>query len=132
MKLILILILSLLPSFSFAGDNYALVFENNKLLLILNLKCSPCDIRCANIQYQLFDKEMQSTFSGSAKTVTAGINHNFRGYIIHNKKTIYTLTESEIENVWNISIEEKDLQHPKIATQIKKYQMKAIFDNGTC
>ena len=132
MKLILIFTLFLFPSISFSSDNYALVFENDELLLILNLTCSPCDISCANIQYQLFNKEKQSTVSGGARTVTAGLNHNFRGYIIHDKNTFYTLTESDYENMWNITIEEKDVQHPLKTVKIDQYQIKSIFDNGTC
>ncbi len=132
MKFILIFTLSLFPSISFASNNYDLAFENDELLLILNLKCSPCDISCATIQYQLFNKEKQSTVSGRARTVTAGLNHNFRGYIIHNRNTFYTLTESNNENMWNITIEEKDVQHPLETVKIDKYQIKTIFDNGTC
>ncbi len=38
----------------------------------------PCDLNCANIQYQLFNKETESVIiSGAAKPVTAGIENNF-------------------------------------------------------
>ncbi|EIO8138252.1 hypothetical protein LRC96_004279 [Salmonella enterica] len=45
---------------------------------------------------------------------------------------IYTLIESDNENVWDMSVEEKGTQQNKDAVQKEKYQLNAIFDNGTC
>ncbi|EKH2528059.1 hypothetical protein DR778_RS01070 [Salmonella enterica] len=132
MKLIITLLLALFPLCSSASNHYALVFENNTILLVLNLKCSPCDLNCANIQYQLFNKETESVISGAAKPVTTGIENNFRGYMMHNNNTFYTLVESDNENVWDMSVEEKGTQQNKDAVQKVKYQLNAIFDNGTC
>ncbi|ECL6585759.1 hypothetical protein FTF92_17395, partial [Salmonella enterica] len=110
MKLIIILLLALFPLCSSASNHYALVFENNTILLVLNLKCSPCDLNCANIQYQIFNKETESVISGGAKPVTTGIENNFRGYMMSNNNTFYTLIESDNENVWDMSVEEKGTQ----------------------
>ncbi|HCL5254126.1 TPA: hypothetical protein N2G30_004333 [Salmonella enterica] len=132
MKLIIILILSLFPLCSFASNHYALVFENKALLLVLNIKCSPCDLSCANIQYQLFNKETKSIVSGTAKSVTTGIEHNFRGYMMHNNNISYTLVESDDEDIWDMYIDEKKTQQQKDTVRKVKYQINAIFDNGTC
>ncbi|HGA5037843.1 TPA: hypothetical protein ACIV3Z_004273, partial [Salmonella enterica subsp. enterica serovar Typhimurium] len=43
-----------------------------------------------------------------------------------------TLIESDNENVWDMSVEEKGTQQNKDAVQKVKYQLNAIFDNGTC
>ncbi len=59
----------------------------------------PCDLNCANIQYQLFNKR-RSAFWG-CWPVTTGIENNFRGYMMHNNITFYTLVESDNENVWD-------------------------------
>ncbi|MGM3476591.1 hypothetical protein NA509_21205, partial [Salmonella sp. NW508] len=68
----------------------------------------------------------------SAKPVTTGIGNNFRGYMMRNNNTFYTLIESDNENVWDMSVEEKGTQQNKDAVQKVKYQLNAIFDNGTC
>ncbi|HFV9637189.1 TPA: hypothetical protein ACIAMN_003852, partial [Salmonella enterica subsp. enterica serovar Waycross] len=44
----------------------------------------------------------------------------------------YTLIESDNENVWDMSVEERGAQQNKDAVQKVKYQLNAIFDNGTC
>ncbi|EFN6334196.1 hypothetical protein HMH18_002514 [Salmonella enterica] len=58
-----------------------------------------------------------SLFSGAAKPVTTGIENNFRGYMIRNNNTFYTLIESDNENVWDMSVEEKGAQQNKDAVQ---------------
>ncbi|MCT6975246.1 hypothetical protein M1734_17040, partial [Salmonella enterica subsp. enterica serovar Yoruba] len=53
-------------------------------------------------------------------------------YMMRNNNTFYTLIESDNENVWDMSVEEKGTQQNKDAVQKVKYQLNAIFDNGTC
>ncbi|EAW5640991.1 hypothetical protein INV05_004290 [Salmonella enterica] len=64
--------------------------------------------------------------------MTTGIENNFRGYMMRNNNTFYTLIESDNENVWDMSVEEKGTQQNKDAVQKVKYQLNDIFDNGTC
>ncbi len=75
---------------------------------------------------------MPFVISGVAKPVTTGIENNFRGYMMRNNNTFYTLIESDNENVWDMSVEEKGTQQNKDAVQKVKYQLNTIFDNGTC
>ncbi|EAV4088969.1 hypothetical protein RF886_003117 [Salmonella enterica] len=64
--------------------------------------------------------------------MTMGIENNFRGYMMRNNNTSYTLIESDNKNVWDMSVEEKGTQQNKDTVQKVKYQLNAIFDNGTC
>lgn len=49
--------------------------------------------------------------------MTTGIENNFRGYMMSNNNTFYTLIESDNENVWDMSVEEKGTQQNKDAVQ---------------
>ncbi|EFZ95261.1 putative secreted protein [Salmonella enterica subsp. enterica serovar Montevideo str. 556152] len=64
-----------------------------------------------------------SLFSGAAKPVTTGIENNFRGYMMRNNNTFYTLIESDNENVWDMSVEEKGTQQNKDAVQKKNISL---------
>lgn len=132
MKLITLFILSLFPLYSSASNHYSLAFENKELLFVLNLKCSPCDLSCINNHYQLFNKRTMSVTSGTAKPIATETGHNFRGYIMRSNDIFYTLTESDVENVWDLYVEENESRQKKRTVQKEKYQITAIFDNGTC
>lgn len=125
MKMLAIMLLPLFSSFLYASEPYYKVFENKSLIIVLESQCSPCDLACDKIHYQLFDKENNASFTGSAISLSTSPAHNFRGYQIDNGNTIYRITESDSEDTWDVSINTK-------TDKEKTIQITAIFNNGTC
>lgn len=125
MKILAIMLLSLSSSSLYAGENYYNILENKSLIIILESKCTPCDLACNKTHYQIFDKEHNTSFTGFALPLSTPPAHNFRGYLIDNDNTTYRITESDIEETWDVLINTKPHKE-------KTIQMTAVFNNGTC
>lgn len=125
MKTLTFIIFSIFVSFSYANEHYYNIFENKSLIVILESKCTPCDLACNKIHYQLFDKEKNTSSTGSATSFSLPPSHNFRGYLINTGNTTYRITESDVEDTWDVLINTKPDEE-------KTTQISAIFNNGTC
>lgn len=103
-----------------------MVLKNERMLIILDMKCTPCDIECENIYYRLFDIKKGMQKSGRAESINTGVNRNFVGYrLLITNKISYMLTAGAINDVWEIN-EESNLK------SISKDSINPVFDDGTC
>lgn len=115
-----------IPFCSYSSDNYSMVLKNERMLIILDMKCTPCDIECKNIHYRLFDIKKVMQKSGRAESINTGVNGNFVGYrLLVTNKISYMLTASAINDLWEIN-EESNLK------SISKDSINPVFDDGTC
>jgi hypothetical protein len=125
MKALFLLIGLLMPAMVFANPSYTVAIENSELLIIMDMKCSPCDITCDKIEYSLFNKENSVRINGRGKSINVGANDNFRGYTLKNGRVTYSLYETSDADTWDIVTENNlaPLSNKKITT---------IFDNRAC
>ncbi|WP_320461484.1 hypothetical protein [Lelliottia sp. CFBP8978] len=96
------------------------------MLIILDMKCSPCDIECNNIHYRLFDIKKGNQISGKAESMNSGINRNFVGYrLLSTNKRSYRLSANAIGHSWEIYTEHN-------FDTIAEEKIDTVFGDGTC
>lgn len=132
MKIYTLIIFSIISFSSYATNQYSRVFENDEFLVILDIKCSPCDLDCKNIHYHLFNKTKKLDTTGPATTLTTGTFYNFRGYMFRKDNIIYSFIESDTENIWDLLISKKQEKSKEQPYLEEKTQIALIFDNSTC
>ena len=126
MKTIIFMMALFIPFFSYSNDSYSLALKNEKILIVLDMKCNPCDIECNNIHYRLFDLKKGVQTSGKAESVNAGVNRNFIGYrLLATNKLSYMLIPNAINESWEIDTESN-------FNLISKDSVDTVFGDGTC
>ncbi len=125
MKAIAFFVSMLFPCFSYSSEGYSIVLSNSSMLIMMDMKCSPCDIECNKITYRMFDTYQSIQISGKADSLNAGVNRNFVGYRLLGHKESYRLSASAKDNVWDLYTE----SNGKV---ISKSQVNTVYDDGTC
>lgn len=125
MKTMLFFIFMLFPLLAFSQGGYTLVLSNESALIILDMKCSPCDIECKKINYRFFDTKTSFQTSGEGTSLNAGASRNFVGYKLFGHKEIYTLSANPTDDSWDL-IKESELH------VVSKSKINTVFDSGVC
>lgn len=122
MKTLLLFLLTFLPVMAIADSGYSMVLENDELLIVMDMKCSVYDVACDKIQYRVFNKKTSVSIKGNGKSINAGVNQNFKGYLLKQGHTDYSLYQTAEDDTWDI-VAEKD--HKEVSNK----KIKAIFDS---
>ena len=125
MKAIAFFVSILLPCFAYSNEGYSILISNDNLLIMLDMKCSPCDIACNKITYRMFNIKNSIQTIGKAESLNAGVNRNFVGYRLLGKEESYRLSENAKDNAWDLYTESN-------GNVISKSKVNTVFDDGTC